>query len=187
MELLARSRLIEAEAEPAGRRPQDLPVPLREATVERVNQLETDITYHPEARVSCTRRGDGLVQPVVLSCSLSADPGGGVLCGGAEAGRCGGTAGHLPTATRVRSLPARSYRGVGRGARSDQHGREGPLHGQHLRRRLWRSLKYEEVYLKDTRPVTEARAGIAATFGSTTTSACTRASITGRRRRSTWR
>jgi putative transposase len=29
---------------------------------------------------------------------------------------------------------------------------------------LWRSLKYEEVYLKDYAPVTEARAGIARYF-----------------------
>ena len=53
--------------------------------------------------------------------------------------------------------------------------------------RLWRSLKYEEVYLKNYASVTEARAALPATSGSTTTSACTRASTTGRRRRSTWR
>ena len=53
--------------------------------------------------------------------------------------------------------------------------------------RLWRSLKYEEVYLKDYESVTEARAGHRTLLsGSTTTSGCTRASTTGRRRRSTW-
>src|ERR1039457_6846624 len=34
------------------------------------------------------------------------------------------------------------------------------MHGQHFYRALWRSLKYEEVYLRDYRMVPEARAGI---------------------------
>ena len=53
--------------------------------------------------------------------------------------------------------------------------------------RLWRSLKYEEVYLKDY-AVGDGSASRhrASTSGSTTRSACTRVSITGRRRRSTW-
>ena len=29
------------------------------------------------------------------------------------------------------------------------HGRQGPVHGQHLHRPLWRSLKYEAVYLHE--------------------------------------
>jgi putative transposase len=53
--------------------------------------------------------------------------------------------------------------------------------------RLWRSLKYEEVYLKDYTSLPEARAASTATSGFTITSGCTRASATGRRRRSTWR
>jgi len=43
--------------------------------------------------------------------------------------------------------------------------------------RLWRSLKYEEVYLKDYASVAEARAGIAGYFQFYTTSACTRARL----------
>ena len=45
--------------------------------------------------------------------------------------------------------------------------------------RLWRSLKYEEVYLKDYESVTEARAGIERYFRSTTRNVCTRVWITG--------
>jgi len=52
--------------------------------------------------------------------------------------------------------------------------------------RLWRSLKYEEVYLKDYASVAEARAGIDGYFRFYNHERCTRASSTGRRRGSTW-
>jgi transposase InsO family protein len=51
--------------------------------------------------------------------------------------------------------------------------------------RLWRSLKYEEVYLKDSASVTEARAGIERYLRFTIMSDCTRASATRHRRRCT--
>ncbi len=47
--------------------------------------------------------------------------------------------------------------------------------------RLWRSLKYEEVYLQDYAPVPEARAASPAISSSTITSASTRVWTTGRR------
>jgi len=78
------------------------------------------------------------------------------------------------------------FTGSWRAPDRDQHGREGPLHGTTSSSSVVALAEYEEVYLKDYASVTEARAASPATFGSTTTSACTRASITGRRRRSTW-
>ena len=45
--------------------------------------------------------------------------------------------------------------------------------------RLWRSLKYQKVYLKDYSLVTEARAGMNTGSGFTTTSGCTKAWATG--------
>jgi hypothetical protein len=42
----------------------------------------------------------------------------------------------------------------------DQHGRQGRLARQCLRQRLWRSVKYEEVYLRAYGSVCEARASI---------------------------
>jgi len=53
--------------------------------------------------------------------------------------------------------------------------------------RLWRSLKYEEVYLNAYASVAAAKAGIGAWLGSTTTSASTRAWVTARRSKSTGR
>ena len=44
--------------------------------------------------------------------------------------------------------------------RSDQPRWRWPLYGQHLRGGPWRSLKYEEVYLKAYEQVPEARVGI---------------------------
>src|ERR1019366_6967282 len=51
--------------------------------------------------------------------------------------------------------------------------------------RLWRSLKYEEVYLRDYRMVPEARRASTATSSSTITSGRIRAWRIGRRRTST--
>jgi hypothetical protein len=42
---------------------------------------------------------------------------------------------------------------------------QGPVHGQHLCERLWRSLKYEEVYLNAYATVAEAKTGIGAWLG----------------------
>ncbi len=53
--------------------------------------------------------------------------------------------------------------------------------------RLWRSLKYEEVYLYAYDSLVEARDGIGRYFDSSTTSARTRRSATRRRRPSTSR
>ena len=53
--------------------------------------------------------------------------------------------------------------------------------------RLWRSLKYEEVYLKDYESVAEARNGIEPTSGFTTRRGCIRVWVTGHRLRSTSR
>jgi putative transposase len=47
--------------------------------------------------------------------------------------------------------------------------------------RLWRSVKYEEVYLHDYGTVPNARAGLGGTSSSTTTSGLTRRSGTARR------
>ena len=53
--------------------------------------------------------------------------------------------------------------------------------------RLWRSLKYEEVYLHAYANVAEAKTGIGAGCASTTRSASTRATASGRRGRCTKR
>ena len=52
--------------------------------------------------------------------------------------------------------------------------------------RLWRCLKYEEVYLKAYDNVAQARQGIAAYFEFSTTNACIRRSVTAPRA-SSWR
>ena len=46
------------------------------------------------------------------------------------------------------------------GRRRDQHGRQRLLARQRVRRRLWRSVKYEEVYLRAYDSVSEARSSI---------------------------
>ena len=51
--------------------------------------------------------------------------------------------------------------------------------------RLWRSVKYEEVYLKDYTTAGRRRTRWPATFASTATSGFTNRSATARRRRST--
>ena len=52
--------------------------------------------------------------------------------------------------------------------------------------RLWRSLKYEEVYLQDYASVPEARAGIGNWFRFYNHKGHIRASTTGHRRTCTW-
>ncbi len=47
----------------------------------------------------------------------------------------------------------------------DQHGRKGRLAGQRLLERLWRTIKYEEVYLRAYASVSEARDGIGRYLG----------------------
>ncbi len=52
-------------------------------------------------------------------------------------------------------------RSTARGGRAHQHGRTRQLSGQHLHRAgFWRSVKYEEVYLKDYATIEEARASL---------------------------
>src|SRR4051794_20636617 len=162
----ARSRVSEAEAERAWRRPPDLPYLLRGTTVERVNQVwSTDITY--------IRMAQGFLYLVavmdwfsrfVLSWSLSLTM---------EVDFC------LEALQRAlrRGRPDIFNSDQGSQFTSDRFTGELVTHqiaismdgrGRCLDNifveRLWRSLKYEEVYLKDYTTVTEARAGIECYF-----------------------
>jgi len=105
-----------------------------------------------------------------------ADPGGGVLCGGAEAGVA---AGRPDIFNRTGfAFTARVY-GSWRAPDRDQHG-GGALHG-HICRAVWRSLKYR-VLLEDYASVTE-RDGHRRLLRFYNHERLHQASITGRRRR----
>ena len=71
---------------------------------------------------------------------------------------------------------------TGAGARISMDGRGRALDNV-FTERLWRSLKYEEVYLHEYDSPRSARAGVGAWLSSTTMSACTRRWATGHRRR----
>ena len=79
-------RLSEAEAEPTGRRPQDLPVPA-ERRDGGARQPGVEHRYHVHqdgAGFRVPGGGDGLVQPVRAELVAVGDDGGGLLPGGAE-------------------------------------------------------------------------------------------------------
>jgi len=127
------------------------PYLLREQRWSASTSVEHGHHIHPDGSgFRVPRRGDGLVQPFVLSWSLSLDPGGGVLCGGAEAGVAAGTAGHLQQRPGFAVYQREVYRELAGRQIANQHGREGAAAMDNIFvERLWRSLKYEELYLKD--------------------------------------
>jgi len=64
------------------------------------------------------------------------------------------------TRTRGVSLRARLLRTCTRTRGEDQHGRQRPALDNVFVERLWRSVKYEEVYLKGYETMAEAKAGL---------------------------
>jgi len=63
------------------------------------------------------------------------------------------------------NLPQRVHRRSLAGEDRDQHGGKGCWRSNIIVERLWRSVKYEEVYLHAYASVPEARRGISRSFG----------------------
>src|SRR5579863_1662053 len=129
-----RGRVSEAEAEPAGRRPPDLPI-LVAGHHGGARQPGVEHRYHvyPDgAGFRVPGRGHGLVQPVRTELVAVFDAGGRVLCGGAEARLAAGAAGYLQLRPRIAVHQREIHWGVGGPPDRDQHGRAGPLPGQHF-------------------------------------------------------
>ena len=68
------------------------------------------------------------------------------------------------TPTRAASSPARSSRHAAGPRDPDQHGRQGLLADNVFVERLWRTIKYEEVYLHAYDSVSEAKTGVGRYF-----------------------
>ncbi len=68
------------------------------------------------------------------------------------------------TVTRAAISPARSTPNGCWRRRADQHGWQGACLGQHLHERLWRTVKYEEVYLHDYVTPKDAFQGLTSYF-----------------------
>ena len=161
------------------------PYLLKGVEVERVNQVwSTDITYIRMAR--------GFVYLVavmdwysrfVLSWALSVTMEPGLLPRGVGSGRCGRGRPEIFNSDQGSQFTSERFTGEleERGIAISMDGR-GRCFDNIFIERLWRSLKYEEVYLKDYQLMPEARAGIGAGFSSTTTSGRIRAWTTGHRR-----
>ena len=158
-----RGRLSEAEAEPAGRRPQDLSVPAEGVRVDRA-QPGVEHGYHvykDGAGFRLSGGGDGLVQPVRSELEVVADAGTRLLRRGAEVRPAGGRKPEIFNSDQGSQFTSEKFTGelAAREIAISMDGR-GRCMDNIFIERLWRSLKYEEVYLKDYESVTEARAGI---------------------------
>jgi len=158
--------------------------------VNRVNQVwSTDITYIRMAQgflylVAVMDWFSRFVLSWSLSVTMELD-----FCVEACIAPGGEDARRFSTATKVRSSPARSSPRnwkPGRSPSAWMDGR-GRCMDNIFIERLWRSLKYEEVYLKDYESVRKHASGSNDTSGFTTRSVCTRVWRTARRRPSTWR
>jgi putative transposase len=139
------------------------PYLLKEMKIERKNQVWcTDITY-AAAGVSLPGGGDGLVQSICAELEVVVDDGIGVLPGGARAR----VARHPEIFNSDQGSQFTSEKFVDelerRNIAISMDGR-GRCMDNIFIERLWRSLKYEEVYLKDYQLVSEARAGIDSYF-----------------------
>ena len=140
------------------------PYLLRGLAIERPNQVWcADITYIPMAQGVCVSGGgDGLVQPAGAVVAGVDHHGGGLLRRGV-AGSDGRSTGGRRFSTPIRgcSSPARSswmnWRAAGVRISMDGKGR---FLDNIFIERLWRSLKYEEVFIKAYGSVAEARRGI---------------------------
>src|SRR4051812_37672236 len=120
--------------------------------------------YPDGTRIPVPGCSDGLVQPVRAELVAVVDDGGGFLPRSAAACFAAGSAGYLQQRSRGAVHQRPVYRRTGNAPHRDQHGRAGRCLDNIFVERLWRSLKYEEVYLKDYTTVTEARAGIECYF-----------------------
>ena len=119
----------------------------------------------------------------VLSWRLSNTLDGAFLPGGV--GRGVGMAGRRSSTRTGVAVHGAAFTGRLDGRDSDQHGRSGRALDNVFVERLWRTVKYEEVYLKDYRM--RSGVGVGADefgSGSTTTRGRIRASSTGRQPRS---
>ena len=101
----------------------------------------------------------------VLSWSLSVRMELDLLCGRPAAVAAAGAAGNLQQRSRFAVFTSEKFTGEleTRGVAVSMDGRGRCLDNIFIER-LWRSLKYEEVYLKDYSVVAEARAGIGRYF-----------------------
>jgi putative transposase len=118
---------------------------------------------HPDgARLRLSRRRRRLVQPPGSCLAIVDHYGGGVLhrsAGGRS--RPPRQAGDLQHGPRQSVHQLRLHRSAQRERHRHQHGRQGLVFVE----RLWRSIKYEEVYLRAYDTVSEARASIGRYLG----------------------
>ena len=153
-----------------GRRAQDLSVfAQRRESGTRQPGVEHGHHLHPDAaRVLLLGGSDGLAQPVRAQlghCPLTMEVEFCVKASIKNAMRRASVP-RSSTAIRARSLPAKKFTERVEDSRAigiSMDGR-GRCFDNIFIERLWRSLKYEEVYLKDYATVAEARAGIARWF-----------------------
>ena len=127
--------------------------------------MEHGYHLHPNGRGVCVPGGrHGLVQPVRAELGAVSDDGVGLLRRGVEAGARPGRP-EIFNSDQGSQFTSEKFTGelAKRGITISMDGR-GRCFDNIFIERLWRSLKYEEVYLKDYETVTEARAGIAQWF-----------------------
>ena len=140
------------------------PYLLRGLEINRVNQVwATDITYIPHGSGFPLLGGHhGLAQPLRAGLAAVQHPGGRLLCCGSGRGLEQGSATdlqHRPgQPVHQRGLPSML---LAQGVQVSMDGR-GRCMDNVFVERLWRSIKYEEVYLKAYQNGTEARKGIGA-------------------------
>ena len=143
------------------------PYLLRGVSIDRVDQVwSTDITYIRLAAGVCVPGGDArLVQPLRAGLGARVDAGHGVLPGVRWRRRCARGSRRSSTPTRARSSPAPPSRGglEAAGVQISMDGRGRALDNVFVER-LWRSVKYEEVYLKDYTGFTDAARNLAVYF-----------------------
>ena len=105
----------------------------------------------------------GLAQPLRAGLAAVQHPGGRLLCCGSGRGLEQGSATDLQHRPGQPAFTSEGLHQHAAGARrSSEHGRQGRCMDNVFVERLWRSIKYEEVYLKAYQNGTEARKGIGA-------------------------
>ena len=140
------------------------PYLLRGLEINRVNQVwATDITYIPMARGFPLLGGHhGLAQPLRAGLAAVQHPGGRLLCCGSGRGLEQGSA-QIFNTDQGSQFTSEAFTSMllAQGVQVSMDGR-GRCMDNVFVERLWRSIKYEEVYLKAYQNGTEARKGIGA-------------------------